>query len=111
MKNNQNVIVVGVQCSKCKDIILSRAHHDYHTCSCKDTAIDGGRSYLSVTFATVSPKRVSIELVGGLYVAHLYDDWNHSLDKLCTFHTKHVVSEKYRYTLNGSGKLYRYPIK
>lgn len=35
----------GICCLKCNDVIYSVTRHDYRSCSCKNCAIDGGRSY------------------------------------------------------------------
>lgn len=32
----------AVKCDLCGDIIISRARHDYHKCSCNNVTIDGG---------------------------------------------------------------------
>jgi hypothetical protein len=35
-----------IRCTKCGDIIQSVYRHDYVTCSCGKTFVDGGNSYL-----------------------------------------------------------------
>lgn len=35
-----------IQCTSCDDIIESTSVHDYVTCKCKDTTLDGGNEYL-----------------------------------------------------------------
>lgn len=35
-----------VKCNACGDIIESRHRHDFQSCSCGSTSVDGGRSYL-----------------------------------------------------------------
>ena len=37
--------VTAINCLNCKDIVWSRATHDFRPCSCGDCFIDGGRSY------------------------------------------------------------------
>lgn len=46
MKENKLQIVANrVQCLVCNDIIESRYRHDFVTCSCGDTSVDGGKDY------------------------------------------------------------------
>lgn len=73
--------VMGVKCSACQEIIYSRAHHDYHFCSCGKTSVDGGRDYLRYGWdpSTPPPERVDIEV--DATEKELYDDWNKSKDK------------------------------
>jgi hypothetical protein len=40
--------VTAIKCSKCKDVIYSRARHDMRYCTCKTIFIDGGRDYTRV---------------------------------------------------------------
>lgn len=46
LKINRN----AVQCKNCKDVIESKYRHDYVTCSCGHTAVDGGHDYLKRNF-------------------------------------------------------------
>lgn len=39
-------IVSAVKCESCEDIIYSCYRHDYHTCTCGKTTVDGGTDYL-----------------------------------------------------------------
>lgn len=39
------MIVRGLRCPKCDDVIWSRSRHDYRHCSCGAVMIDGGRDY------------------------------------------------------------------
>lgn len=39
----------AVKCKKCKDVIYSMYRHDYHSCSCGNVAVDGGRDYLKIS--------------------------------------------------------------
>jgi hypothetical protein len=43
------MVISGIKCLKCGDIIYSRSHHDFHWCSCKSCAVDGGFDYLKIT--------------------------------------------------------------
>jgi len=36
----------GVKCAGCKQVIVSFHRHDFHTCKCGLTFVDGGRDYL-----------------------------------------------------------------
>ena len=38
--------VTGVRCAECKEVIVSAYRHDWHTCGCGATFVDGGRDYL-----------------------------------------------------------------
>ena len=40
--------VKAIKCLKCKDVIYSRAIHDFRWCSCGNMAVDGGFSYLKI---------------------------------------------------------------
>ena len=78
------MIVTGVKCARCKEIIYSRARHDFHYCSCGGTYVDGGFEYLKfgheMDMATPDIIQVDVEADRG----GLYDDWNHSVDKYGT---------------------------
>jgi hypothetical protein len=105
------VLEVGaIQCPSCKDIVFSRASHDMRSCRCAAVSIDGGRDYMKVSFAKVAPATIKLTLIG-LTSGNLYDDWNRRFDLLGRVRVLHDVdATKYRYTLNASGKFYRYPI-
>lgn len=78
-------VVDAIQCPNCKDIIFSRAHHDYHSCTCGGISIDGGFEYLKFGW---DDKLVNREEIGhfklelSLSKADLYNDWNRRIDKL-----------------------------
>lgn len=38
--------MTGVRCMFCKDVIYSRHRHDWRTCKCGGTFVDGGMDYL-----------------------------------------------------------------
>lgn len=102
--------VSAVQCPKCKEVVISRASHDFHACSCRAVAIDGGRDYLRLGYDSgLNPTVCKIELIG-LKFFDLYQDWNKSHDKLGRIKTKYALDPaNYRYTYNKQGKFYRYP--
>ena len=35
-----------IKCKKCGDVIESKSHYDFVTCSCGSCSVDGGRDYL-----------------------------------------------------------------
>ena len=65
-------------CPNCKDEFYSRAHHDFHYCSCGDTAVDGGFDYVKVLFK--NPITYRTRYVNATK-PELYDDWNTRADK------------------------------
>jgi len=71
--------VKGVKCNRCGDFIYSRAGHDFHRCTCKAVAVDGGFDYLRVLG---NGKDFNyIEVVLDVSKEELYDDWNEHQDK------------------------------
>jgi len=100
------ILVSGVQCRVCRDILISRWRHDCHACSCDTTLIDGGRDYMVVRYLPNNPPiHVNIELVGGLTTQELAE-----LPCLGRIKSRHwVYPVLFRYTLNRKGKFYRYP--
>jgi len=72
-------VVNAVTCPKCKWTIYSRAHHDFHWCSCKEVAIDGGFDYVKLNFTTEKPPviRILVEATR----QDLYYDWNQGTEK------------------------------
>ena len=71
--------VNAIQCNSCKDIIYSRTRHDYHWCSCKSCAIDGGFDYVKIIGDGNSFKSIEIEI--DKTKQELYEDWNKSINK------------------------------
>lgn len=71
--------VGAIICPSCGDIIYSRARNDFHCCSCRDVAIDGGFDYKKVCFKGERPKNIIIEIEATK--EELYDDWNNRIDK------------------------------
>lgn len=65
----------GIKCSKCKTVIYSRAHHDFHWCPCESIYIDGGFEYMRVGYKDVSPIQVKFSLE--TTKKELYDDWSY----------------------------------
>jgi hypothetical protein len=56
-----SLIQHGVRCNACGDRIFSNSRHDFVTCSCGDTFIDGGFDYTRVGFTTETGPPESIE--------------------------------------------------
>jgi len=73
--------VNAIRCPKCKDIIFSRARHDFHGCSCGAVSIDGGLDYIRTSFSPgeLPPKVFEIKVKQSR--KQLYADWNEGTDK------------------------------
>lgn len=70
-----------IKCEKCGDTIYSRAHHDYHSCSCGNLSIDGGFEYVSIGWKSGEiPPEVFHKYIQATR-QELYDDWNFRKDK------------------------------
>jgi len=72
-------IVSAYICPVCKNIIYSRAKHDFRWCSCKEIAVDGGFDYHKVSYMNKPPKSVTISI--DATKEELYEDWNNRTDK------------------------------
>lgn len=70
--------VNALVCPACGDKIFSRAHHDFHSCTCGDISVDGGFEYLRVAFKETPPKSIELEI--DATKEELYDDWSHCID-------------------------------
>ena len=68
--------VSAIQCNDCRDIIYSRARHDFRWCTCKNCAVDGGLDYLRVVGDGFKTKALIIESTK----EELYNEWNNSKD-------------------------------
>ena len=76
--------VLAVKCNKCGEIIYSRAHHDFHYCSCGATFVDGGRDYLRYGNDPTAGRPKELEIEVDATEQEMYQDWNKRLDKLGT---------------------------
>jgi hypothetical protein len=92
--------VYALRCSKCGDVIFSRARHDFNSCTCTSLSIDGGLDYTKVAF---DPKFIAgidslvrLELRLPVSVSDLYQDWNKSIDKW----GKHNYYDIEKYVIN-----------
>lgn len=78
-KNKEITKVCALICPNCKDIIYSRAHHDFHHCSCKEIAVDGGFEYIRCAFKNIPPEQINKTIKASK--TELYKDWNSGADK------------------------------
>jgi len=85
MKNEFKTLNIEVyKCPECEQEIYSRAQHDFISCDCGRTSLDGGH----LNDDTWIPERLiglAIEakrriLTLDITSRHLYDDWNNSID-------------------------------
>jgi hypothetical protein len=68
----------GIVCPHCKDFIFSRARHDFHSCSCGETVIDGGFDYIRYgSLEELSVKEIELDATK----EELYNDWARGIDK------------------------------
>ena len=72
------MIVTCIVCEKCKDLIYSRARHDFMECSCKSISIDGGREYTKISYEpnTTISQIESLQLSSELTEFNLVEDWS-----------------------------------
>jgi ribosomal protein L37AE/L43A len=75
------VKITAVKCNKCNDTIFSRAHHDFHYCTCGATFIDGGFDYVRFGYAPEAGKPEMVEIEVDATKSELYSDWNHRTNK------------------------------
>ena len=84
------MIVKGIKCKKCGDVIYSRSRHDFHWCSCNSVAIDGGFDYLKIIGQPNDWKLNSVEVLPleseDNVKKILFDDWNSGKDKYGVIH-------------------------
>jgi len=76
--------VKGLQCPRCKDIIYSRANHDFRRCSCNGIFVDGGQhdySHRAGAEVDLIGAVVSVTLTVDATPAELFEDWNKGIDK------------------------------
>jgi hypothetical protein len=79
MKTKNKTKVSAVECPYCFCVIYSRAHHDFHYCTCGKTAVDGGFEYQRILWTKKQPKFVELEVRASKQ--QLYDDWNTGKNK------------------------------
>lgn len=79
------VKVTCIECPNCKDIIYSRAVHDYHSCTCEGLFIDGGFDYTRYGGREMTDDvELFNKFIIGVDKADLYQDWNHRENKYGT---------------------------
>jgi ribosome biogenesis SPOUT family RNA methylase Rps3 len=44
----ESVVLRGLRCPKCKEVVVSLHVHDFRWCGCKSLAIDGGSEYCKI---------------------------------------------------------------
>lgn len=72
------MVISGVKCNKCKQVVYSRARHDFHWCSCGHVAVDGGQEdYTRVIGSDWSP--VDFEM--NVSLKRLVNDWKYGTDE------------------------------
>lgn len=77
--------VATVTCNGCGDEIYSRACHDFRSCECGKTHIDGGFNYVKVGFDASVGFSQRIRYVNATR-EDLYKDWNFRKDKFGKIH-------------------------
>lgn len=79
------MLVKGIRCKNCGDIIYSRAHHDFRWCSCEKCAIDGGFDYYRIIGDKDDWELMEIDILKDKdhdeVLKILYDDWNFEKNK------------------------------
>jgi len=73
------MIINGIKCLSCGDVVYSRTRHDMRGCTCGDVAIDGGFDYKKVSYRKLSPESIQIDI--DVTKDELYHDWNKRVDK------------------------------
>jgi hypothetical protein len=77
-----------VKCIRCGDIIYSRATHDFRSCGCGYTSIDGGQDYTKVSCEDLTSVETLEVKLPGITKEILYDDWNFRIDRYGTLITR-----------------------
>jgi len=72
--------IATVTCNGCGDEIYSRARHDFKSCECGKTHIDGGFDYVKTGFDPSIGFSPHIRYVNATK-EELYQDWNLQKDK------------------------------
>ncbi len=85
----------GLVCTHCGTFIYSRAGHDFISCTCGKSSIDGGFGYVRVVGNEEDYALVNFKLTVSKIT--LYDDWNHNQQKYGKYPHKKWPKE---FTLN-----------
>lgn len=59
------IISNKVKCLLCNDVIESTHSHDFKWCSCKNVAVDGGKSYLKRMYKKDEYEELSEQIADG----------------------------------------------
>ena len=76
--------VNAIKCPVCKDIIYSRSQHDFHWCTCGNTAIDGGNEYVRISAKSHFDDIVVRQIEINATKSQLYYDWCYNKNKFGT---------------------------
>lgn len=87
--SKKSIIVTGVECPYCHDIVFSRARHDFRECGCGNIYIDGGFDYFRVG-GKVMPEPLPITIIG-LNQKDLASDYNTGKNKYGIIDKKEVT--------------------
>src|SRR2546421_287567 len=71
--------VAAFTCPDCKDVVYSRARHDFRGCSCKGIFVDGGFDYVRIGYREKPPEECPLEV--DATKAELYQDWDTGANK------------------------------
>ena len=71
--------ITANECPNCFNVLYSRAQHDFRTCGCGDTSVDGGPGIARVVYKDKLPKSIEIDV--DVTEQQLYDDWDYKKDK------------------------------
>jgi len=74
-------VIYAIVCPYCEDAIISRANHDFRSCTCGKTSIDAGFSGYGYRIMGDLAKLKWAKLPLNLTRRELYDDWNNRKDK------------------------------
>ena len=56
------MIVEGIMCPQCSDIIYSRTTEDLRVCSCKNVFVEGGKEYFKFGYKLKVPKIIQMNI-------------------------------------------------
>ena len=71
--------ITAHKCSTCKDVLYSRATHDFRTCGCGKTSVDGGPGVERTIYKKEIPENVELDV--NATKDQLYDDYNNMINK------------------------------
>lgn len=72
------MIINGIKCLSCGDVVYSRTRHDMRGCTCGDVAIDGGFDYKKVSYRKSCPENIQLDI--DVTKDELYHDWNNNVN-------------------------------